>query len=90
MADHLPVPIRVIGADKWGALSWIHDATFEIIGETVWQVADLSFAGQHRVRSYRFRKSVHFRIPDTVKLDISNVQPAGDPKRSQRRHDKRK
>jgi hypothetical protein len=50
-----------------------------------------SFAGGHRVRLYRFKDNVHWRIPAGVELDISRVDPTtgnGAAQPPRRRHDK--
>jgi hypothetical protein len=84
MVDHIPVPIKTVGKDRWGQLCLIAD-TFLICGESV-DLRDqkFSFAGNHRLRLYRFRKSVNFKIPDGIALDIAEVLPASAPRRTQR------
>ena len=76
MADHVRVPVKVVGTERWGQLSLLSDAHL-ICGETV-KLKDekYSFAGQHRVRLYSFKKNVHWKIPEGVSLDITAVPPA--------------
>jgi hypothetical protein len=83
MADYVRVPIKTIGADQWGMLSLLADSHL-ICGESVRQKQDFSFAGQHRVRLYSFKKNVAFKIPEGVQLDIAEVPAANAPRRPQR------
>jgi hypothetical protein len=80
MRDRVSVPVKVVGGDRWGDLS-VFGQNHEICGEVVRQVNDYSFAGGHRVRLYKFRKSVHFRIVDGMVVDISALLPAAPPPR---------
>jgi hypothetical protein len=75
----------MVGTERWGQLSAFGDAHL-ICGETV-KLRDekFSFAGQHRVRLYSFKKNVHWKIPDGIPLDIAAVPPAASaPRRAQR------
>ena len=72
MAKHIRVPIRVVNGEEWGDLNALH-LSHEIVGETVHQAKDMSFSGGHRVRVYKFKKNVHWRIPVGVELDISDL-----------------
>jgi hypothetical protein len=85
MADHVKVPVKIVGADRWGQLSVFGDTHF-ICGEKVQQKDEnYSFAGQHRVRLYSFKKNVHWKIPEGIPLDVSGVTPAAAaPRRAQR------
>ncbi len=84
MADHVSVPVKIVGAERWGQLSHLGD-THLICGETVkLKEENFSFAGQHRVRLYSFKKNVHWKIPEGIPLDIAAVAPAVEPRRKQR------
>jgi hypothetical protein len=84
MADGIRVPVKSLRGERWGHLSALWES-HSICGETVHVKENYSFAGEHRVRLYTFKKNVHWRIPDSVPLDISNVAPATAPRRHQRR-----
>jgi hypothetical protein len=85
MADYVRVPVKTVGTERWGQLSLLGDAHL-ICGETVkLKEANFSFAGGHRVRLYSFKKNVHWRIPESIGLDITAVAPAtAAPRRTQR------
>ena len=79
------VPIRRVGAEKWGDLSALSQ-THEICGEKVKCVnQNYSFANEHRVRLFKFTKNVHWRIPEGIELDISEIAQAEPPRRQTRR-----
>jgi len=81
MADHVRVPVKVIGTDRWGELNLLGDAHL-ICGETVkLKDENFSFAGQHRVRLYSFKKNVHWKIPEGISLDVTAVAAAAAPRR---------
>jgi hypothetical protein len=78
MRAKFSLPIRVIGKENWAALSFIKDA-HEFVAEKCDVVEQKkSFAGQHRVRLIKLRKSVHWKMPDDFEfeVDISGVAPA--------------
>lgn len=76
MMERLSVPVKKVDGDKWGCLAYIA-ANFHIVGEKVDLVDKrFTFAGQHRVQLYSFKKSVYFKIPEGTNLDISGVQTA--------------
>ena len=75
MARQIRVPIKTFGNRDWGDLNALH-LTHEIVGETVKQAPDMSFQGGHRVRVFRFKKNVHWLIPEGIELDISEVGTA--------------
>jgi len=85
MADHVRVPVKIVGTERWGQLSLLGD-THLICGESVnLKDASFSFAGGHRVRLYSFKKNVHWKIPEGISLDIAAVPPAtAAPRRAQR------
>lgn len=80
----IEVPIKLVGKDSWadlGALSLAH----EIVGERVdLKDGNFSFAGGHRVRLYKFKKNVHFKVPDGISLDIEDVKAEPNPSRRKR------
>lgn len=85
MIEHVRVPVKVIGGEKWGALCYVFSGAHIIVGEGVDRIdAKLSFAGNHRVRQYRFKKNVYWKIPTGVDVDISDVKPADPPRRARR------
>jgi hypothetical protein len=80
MADHVPVPVILRNNEKWGQLYLLADHHI-ICGEVVRQMSDTSFENGHRVRRYSFKKSVNWKIPDGVQLDVADVAPANAPRR---------
>jgi len=85
MADHVRVPVKTVGDERWGQLNLLGDSHL-ICGETVkLKDGNYSFAGQHRVRLYSFKKNVHWKIPEGIPLDVTGVAPATPaPRRVQR------
>ena len=83
MREQVMIPVKIVNGERWGDLASI-SRSHEICGEKVDQRKDLSFAGQHRVRLYKFTKNVHWRLPDGVEIDISDVRPAAPPRRGRR------
>lgn len=78
---HIVVPVKKVGSDLWGDFSSFGLA-HEFCGERVDMVnQQFSFQGGHRVRLYKFKKNVHWRIPSGIELDISAVDAS--PKRKQ-------
>lgn len=79
------VSVKMVNGERWGDLSAIAP-THDICGERVDCIdSKFTFAGQHRVRLYRFRKNVHWRLPqEAIELDISAVPVAQVPRRTQR------
>jgi len=86
MADRISIPVKTVGTERWGQLSMLGDHHL-ICAETVkLKDENYSFAGQHRVRLYSFKKNVHWKVPAGVPLDVTAVAPAaGPPRREQRR-----
>lgn len=79
MSEVIRVPIVLYGSQKWGSLDSL-GISFEIVGESVAKKEEnYSFIGGHRLRLYKFKKDVHFRVPSGRELDITDVQPAGVP-----------
>jgi hypothetical protein len=83
MADGVFVPIKTVGAVRWGMLA-AFGLKHVICAEKVERIEEqFSFAGQHRLRRLVLRKNVHWEIPpETVTLDISSVVPGQPPRRS--------
>jgi hypothetical protein len=85
MRSRVSVPVKVVRGEKWGDLAALADS-HEICGERVDPRGNFSFAGEHRVRLYKFSKNVHWKLPTGRDLDISDVPPASPPpRRGQRR-----
>ena len=85
MRSRIPVPVKIVNGERWGDLAALA-TSHEICAEKVNPKGNISFAGQHRVRLYKFTKNVHWKIPTGVELDISEVLPASVPtRRGQRR-----
>jgi hypothetical protein len=84
MANHVPVPVTLRNNEKWGQLYLLADHHI-ICGEVVRQMTDIAFENGHRVRRYSFKKSVNWKIPDGVQLDVAGVPPADAPRRNVRR-----
>jgi hypothetical protein len=73
MADHIQVPIIEHDGHRWGALAFF-GKDHEITGENQSCLNQkYSFKGGHRVRIYKIKKNVYWKIPSTVTLDITNV-----------------
>ena len=85
MRERVSVPVKIANKTKWGDLT-VFGQTHEICGESVKEMNNrFSFAGQHRVCLYRFKKNVHWKIPAGTELDISSVSPGQTPRRRQQR-----
>lgn len=83
MRDRVSVPVRMVDGERWGDLN-VLASTHEICGEVVkCKNEKFSFAGQHRVRLFQFKKNVHWKIPEGIDLDITNVLPGAAPRRRQ-------
>jgi hypothetical protein len=75
MSDHINIPVIEHDGYRWAALAY-YGKDHEIIGESSNCIDQkYSFKGGHRVRMYRIRKQVYWRIPSAVTLDITNVAP---------------
>ncbi len=77
--SRISVPVKTVNGEQWadlGALAIAHD----IVGEKVDKKDDsFSFAGGHRVRLYKFKKNVHFKVPTGTTLDITAVSAPNAP-----------
>lgn len=75
------IPVKKVNGENWGDLG-AFAISHDIVGEKVHLANEnFSFAGGHRVRLYRFKKNVHFKIPQGTQLDIAAVIPASAPRR---------
>lgn len=84
MVERISVPIKTVGKEKWADLGAIA-ISHEIVAETVHlENQFFSFAGGHRVRRLKAKKSVHFLVPAGAMLDISAVEAGPAPRRNQR------
>ena len=82
MTLRIIVPVKIVDKQRWGQLTLFAD-THYVVGESVKPMGDISFAGGHRVRQYKFRKNVHWQIPTDVELDITDVPQQSAPHRRQ-------
>ena len=80
MMPRVKVPVRMVNGEKWGQLSVLGHTHF-VVAEEVRQLADLTFADGHRVRHYRLKKNVHWRIPVEAEIDITDVPQKAPPRR---------
>jgi len=81
MPDRVRVPVKLIDGARWGQLCLLADNHL-ICGEDVREKNhSYTFAGQHRVRLYSFRRMLHWKIPDGIELDVAEVAPASTPPR---------
>lgn len=88
MVDHVRVPVRVFGNTKWAALSFVQP-DHEICGYDFRLVNEhFPFIGGHRVRLYKVKGNVHWRIPVGAEIDISSIPAAATPAGPKRRHHK--
>lgn len=87
MTQSLIIPVKEVRGDKWGCLDRLCD-DHEIVGYDFKLKNDqYSFAGGHRVRLYKVKGNVHFRVPIGVTFDISSVpvQPSHQGKSKKKR-----
>jgi hypothetical protein len=83
--SHVSVPVKDVNGVKWGDLSALA-LTHEIVGERVDKLNEnFSFAGGHRVRLFKFKKNVHFKVPPKGTLLDMTAVPVGDTPRRQGR-----
>ena len=84
MADKISVPIKVVNRIRWGALNHF-GRIHEFVSEELKLIdQNYTFADGHRVRRYRVKKNVHWKIPEEV--DISAVPAAEAPRRQGKRN----
>jgi hypothetical protein len=83
MRDKIELPIKVVNGERWADFT-VYGKSHEICGTTVKSKADFSFAGEHRVRLFKFTSCVHWKLPSGV-IDITDVAPAEAPRRIQGR-----
>lgn len=66
------VPVVLINNERWADLKAIGQ-THLVCGEKVECInSSFSAAGGHRVRVYRFKKNVHWKV-EGLELDVSDV-----------------
>jgi len=70
------LPIVEYGGYDWGALAFL-GKDHEITCETFQKVEEkYSFKDGHRVRIYRLKKNVYWRLPSSaLQMDITDVAP---------------
>jgi hypothetical protein len=73
------VPINNVNNEDWAYLSALSERHEFCAEEFRLKTEHYSFAGQHRVRLYTAKKNVHWKIPQGVSVDISQVPPANQP-----------
>jgi hypothetical protein len=83
--EFIMVPVKKVNSQPWGQLSFFGNR-HEFCGEEI-RLRDqsFSFAGGHRVRLCVAKGNVHWRIPEGVQLDITQVELANPPRRLPRR-----
>jgi hypothetical protein len=85
MAEYIKVPIVKWDSASWAALNFFGKTHF-ICGEDYKVKAEkYTFLGQHRVRLYAVKGNVHWKIPQGINLDVSEVPKAIAPRRMPRR-----
>jgi len=67
------MPVQRVNNDRWGQLSYFGSRHEFCCEEFRLKKENFSFAGEHRVRLYSAKGNVHWRIPQGVQLDISQV-----------------
>lgn len=88
MSQRVSIPVREHDRQKWGWLSALCD-DHEVVGYDFRKISDqYSFIGGHRVRLFKIKGNVHFKIPTGVAFDISAVPPAAPRRQDLRRHQK--
>ena len=66
-------PVKKVGTEEWLDLT-AYGVSHEFVGETVkCKNENYSFGGNHRVRQYYFKKSVHWKVVQGLEVDISAV-----------------
>lgn len=84
MSEIIKVPIVLNGTEKWGALSHLTTGAIDVVAESGGIHSEkFTFKGQHRVRLYRLKKNVHFKVPLGTELNIAAVPPAAQAPRRQ-------
>lgn len=83
--EFIKVPVKKVNSQPWGQLS-LFGNQHEFCGEKIrLRDQNFSFAGGHRVRLYVAKGNVHWRIPEGVQLDITQVELANPPRRLPKR-----
>jgi hypothetical protein len=87
MARTVSFPIVQVNNVSWAKLSvYAPSNTHIVCAENFKQQKDISFAGGHRVRVYGLKNNIHWRVPEGIDLDISNVGVPAAPRRRQGQH----
>ena len=77
--EFIKIPIKIVNKVRWGQLSFFA-RRHEFCGEDIRpKNQNFPFADGHRVRLYKAEGNVHWLIPESYKLDISQVLPAKEP-----------
>jgi hypothetical protein len=86
MSQRVSIPVRQHDGHKWGWLSGTGQYYHEIVGYDFKKVDDqYTFLGGHRVRLYKVKGNVHFKVPTGAVFDIAAVAPAA-PTHGRRHH----
>jgi hypothetical protein len=73
--DRISVPVIEYGGYRWAALVFF-GKDHEITGESFSCIDQkYSFKDGHRVRIFKIKKNVHWRLPSAIVLDITDVPP---------------
>lgn len=79
------VPISTVANEDWAHLSALAER-HEICAEDIKiKNSQHSFTGGHRVRLLIAKKSVYWKIPQGISVDISQVPPQSQPPEPPRR-----
>ena len=76
MSDSVTVPVKKHDTYNWAALSSFGADHVICAEKCTLQQENYSFAGGHRVRLYKVKKNVHWRLPQGLAIDIAKVVPA--------------
>jgi hypothetical protein len=86
MANFIRIPVKNHDSYNWAQLA-LYGKDQILCGEDFrTEDQNYSFVGGHRVRLYKIKKNVHWRIPQGFPLDIAGVTPATPPPRRQTHH----
>lgn len=73
--EHVKVPTVKFRNEEWGDLS-VFGTRHDFVCTSHNQGRDISFIDDHRVRTFTFKKMVHWKIPAGTELDITEVGQA--------------
>jgi hypothetical protein len=72
-ATHISMPLVEHDGHRWAAIAY-YGIDHEITGETCKCLKEkYSFKGGHRVRIYKIKKQVYWKVPSSIDLDITDV-----------------